>query len=210
MQRELSHAKISVHTGDLPVQALNDAERAGIVAWDIETSGLDWKSDKIGTCQIFIPESHVHIVQITKAPHPNLEQLLSNPDVCKIFHHAPFDVRFMAYQWGTRAQNIMCTKIASKILEPDSSDHSLKYILQKNLGIVIDKKLQVSNWLADNLSEEQFMYAAKDVVFLPILLKVLQEKLMKCQRWPLAQASFAYIPARVELEILGAGDVFKY
>jgi ribonuclease D len=206
------HNEIRTHAGDLPNSALAKAREAGLIGWDIETSGLDWCRDRIGTCQVFIPTFDVFVVQISGSTsrHPNLESLLCNSQVRKVFHHAIFDLRFMLHHWGVTINNVVCTKIASKILNPSDEDHTLKSVLQKHLGIHIEKDLGNSDWLRSRLTDEQVHYAVQDVVHLPDLLDKLQSSLEAVDRWHLAQESFAYLPTRATLDILGAGDVFRY
>lgn len=202
--------QITIHTGDLPKSVIEKALRAKLVAWDIETSGLNWQESQIGTCQIFIPNSEIHIVKITDIEPTNLLILLSDPKVIKLFHHAMFDLRFMVYKWTARAQSIACTKIASKILKPSENDHSLQTILQHHLQVSLDKKFRHSNWLNKSLAQEQINYAAMDVLFLPQLFEKLKSELNAYGRWSLAQECFNFLPVRVELDILGCSDVFKY
>lgn len=200
------------HIADLSDGATQEARRVGLIAWDIETSGLDWKKNKIATCQIFVPDCDVYVVQLNGAVQApmNLRSLLSDPDVLKIFHHAMFDLRFMAFNWGVNARNVACTKIASRLLDPLENDHSLKRILQKYLSVQIDKEPRVSNWLIKTLTPEQLDYAARDVLYLPRLFADLRARLKLSQRWPLAEESFEFLPIRVQLDLLGAGDVFRY
>src|SRR6266403_2787055 len=120
------HTEIRTYAGDLPDYALEKAREAGLIGWDIETSGLDWKLDKIGTCQVFIPKCDVFVVQMDKtgsAP-ANLESLLRDLEVRKVLHHAIFDLRFMLHHWAVLIENVACTKIASKILDPSAHDHT--------------------------------------------------------------------------------------
>src|SRR5688572_22081989 len=100
---------------------------AGRVAWDIETTGLDWDSDRIATCQIYSVDTGPIIVQLNGHVPTQLCGLLRDEQVVKVFHHAPFDLRFMRAQWGVQARNVKCTKIASKLLFPTlpSEAHSL-------------------------------------------------------------------------------------
>lgn len=207
---ETLHENISLHIGDLTETAVRNAQEVGMVAWDIETSGLDWKENRIGTCQLFIPNSQLYIVQINNKPRPQLKRLLSDSNVCKVFHHAMFDLRFMVHQWSVEVRNVACTKVASKILQPDIESHSLKNLLHQHLGASIDKSLQNSDWLKDHLSQEQLRYAAYDVLYLPQLLEVLHYKLMACGKWSLVEASFNFLPVQVQLEILGCTNVFQY
>jgi ribonuclease D len=200
------------YIGDLSQSEVDNARRVGLVAWDIETSGLEWKKDRIATCQIFVPNYEVYVVQLNgsvKAPS-NLKSLLIDANVLKIFHHAMFDLRFMAFHWNVMPNNVACTKIASKLLDPTETDHSLQRILQQHLNVRIDKESRVSNWLNDNLSKEQLEYAASDVIYLPRLFALLKERLEFCNRWGLATRSFEFLATRVQLDLLGAGDVFSY
>ncbi len=127
------------------------------VAWDIETSGLDWREDRIGTCQLHAPEIGTLIVQLNGKRPTRLAALLADPGVLKVFHHASFDLRFMTWQWKSAVESVACTKIASKLLEPHVPNdwHTLQTLLDRHLGVHISKVERISDWLADNLSEAQ-------------------------------------------------------
>jgi len=197
---------------DLPEWALQSAREARLIGWDIETSGLNWEIDRIGTCQIFVPGREVFIVQFNGAATTprNLGVLLADAQVRKVFHHAIFDLRFMIHQWAIKPTNVACTKIASKILTPSEEDHTLKSTLQRYLQTSIDKELGNSDWLSNQLSNEQVHYAAEDVRYLPSLYSRFRQLLQAQGRWQLAEACFSHLPVRACLDILGAGDVFKY
>ena len=53
---------VAVVFDDLPSDSLESIKVARTVAWDIETSGLDWRRDQIGTCQVYIPDQCVTVV----------------------------------------------------------------------------------------------------------------------------------------------------
>jgi len=192
----------------------DDAERfaaAPLLACDIETSGLDWRTDRIATVQIYAPGLPIAIVRANGQPPRRLLELLSDARVPKIFHHAMFDLRFIAHHWNTIAANVRCTKIAAKLLHPnDPRSQSLQPLIETYLGIAVDKSAQMSNWEAKRLTRKQLRYAASDVVYLPNLLSVLREELVKRELWQLAERCFDHIPTRVELEVGGFGDVFTY
>src|SRR4051794_39086238 len=80
--------------GDLTEDLLVELSQAPRVAWDIETTGLDWRTERIGTCQLFAPEVGVVIVQANDEVPDRLRQLLADPAILKVLHHAPFDLRF--------------------------------------------------------------------------------------------------------------------
>lgn len=201
---------VRVVRGDVPVEL---AERLGKessprVAIDIETSGLNFRADRIGSIQVFDGQ----VVYIVRPPFNArvLSEIVANDRVVKIFHHAMFDLRFLAYQLNFRPRNIRCTKIAAKIVLRDLQKFSLVDIVEHYLGQQLDKGQQTSNWMQDVLSQDQVLYAIKDVIYLPKIMGMLLRDALPKKVRPLVNASFEYIPARVQLDILDAGDVFTY
>jgi len=211
MQSECVDGKlVLVQFGDLNINDLELALKIGEVGCDIETTGLDWKKATICTCQLSIGDEKIIVVRTGTNRPENLCRLLSDNQVKKVFHHATFDLRFMAYKWGANACNVACTKIASKLLNPNCNNHSLKSLLYDFLGIRIDKNERMSNWLSVELSTEQVSYAARDVMYLIPLLKELDEKLEEKQLLNLSRACFTHITTRVYLDINGYGDIYEY
>ncbi len=209
----LNSQKFAVYYGDISDEFAALAGEKKIVAWDIETSGLDWQKDTIGTCQLYVPEEAGAIVKIDANSPRNLISLLSDTSIKKVFHHAPFDLRSMSFHWKALPQNIACTKIAAKLLDPENKNkHDLKSLLSRYLNVEIDKNTAVrcSNWSSDNLTEAQLTYAMNDVKYLPALLKKLEEELRANNLLELTHACFAYIPTRVQLELRGYGDIYAY
>lgn len=183
------------------------------VACDIETSGLDWRADQIGTFQMALPSGQVQVVQFRGRGEPKrLIGVLEQATTQKVFHHAPFDLRFMMASWNVTPANIACTKIASKILEPNvpSSAHSLKPLLERHLQVRISKEQQISNWTDPNLTESQITYAIADVAHLLDLRQVLVSSCASGGLTDELLASWVYLPTRAKLDLSGAGDVFAY
>lgn len=204
--------QVCLYQGDIDDALYDLATASGLVAWDIETSGLDWASDRIGTCQLATAGA-VAIVQLGAWGAPDrLSALLEDVGTRKVFHHAPFDLRFMTFQWKVQPRNVACTKIAAKVLEPggESSSYSLKPLLARHLDVHIEKDQQLSDWMLPSLSEEQLRYAAKDVEHLIPLYEALLERASATGSRALIDASYEYLPVRVRLDIAGAGDVFAY
>jgi len=197
---------------DVSDSFLKKAAKETVVAIDIETSGLDWRSQRIGLCQVAIPNGEVALLKAKKNARPEkFVALLGDASIQKIFHHAMFDLRFLTYHWTAKPANIACTKIASKLIDPEQIDgHSLDCLLRRYLNVIIDKAERQSDWLTWDLSESQLAYASSDVIYLPKLLESLTAELQKKARWDLALRCFAHIPTRVELEIQGFRDVYNY
>ncbi|HMO49581.1 MAG TPA: ribonuclease D [Kiritimatiellia bacterium] len=195
---------------DLPASLNIDRYKAKrAVAVDIETTGLDWRDNSIASFQVYGGGS-VYVIKAGSGLPQKMIELIERPDICKVFHYALFDLNFMVNQWQIEPQNIACTKVASKLVDPTRRDHSLKSLLRDKLGIRIDKRMRTSNWAAKKLSDAQLKYAAKDVFYLPRLLAVLKKELVKNGQWELTQACYNFIPRQVQLDQSGIKGVFDY
>jgi ribonuclease D len=197
--------------GDLTAEAFEASLSARVVAWDIETSGLDWRSERIATVQLHVGDS-TYVVQLNGTSPTRLKALLEHNGTMKILHHAMFDLRFMAHHWDASPASIVCTKIASKLARPaaEPKEHSLAPLVERYLGVHLDKSLQTSDWAAAGLADNQLLYAADDVRFLRPLYDELERELCRQGLIELRDQCFAHLPTRVALDLGGYPDVFAY
>jgi ribonuclease D len=201
----------TLHKGDVSRDFVAAIRRARLVAIDTETTGLDWRTCEIATCQLFVPGYGAALVQLNGHVPRRIASVIRDAKTCKVFHHAMFDLRFMRCHWGVLPTNIACTKIASKLLDPrQKNTHTLKSLLNRHLGIRIAKRERLSNWLSDSLSPQQVKYATHDVVYLVALLNQLVKRLQEEGLTDLAGECFAHIPTRVELDTRGYSDIYSY
>jgi ribonuclease D len=197
--------------GDLPSSLYEDFAAATRIAWDIETSGLDWSTDRIALCQLHADQLPVTLIRIGAVPPRHLRLLLDDSSLPKVFHHAMFDLRFMAHHWTAQPRNIACTKIAAKLLFPQQpEEQKLQRLLDRFLGIRISKAEQTSNWFATRYSSSQVAYAVTDVAHLGELFDALMTELSSRGLQPLAEHCFAHLSTRVTLDVGGFGDVYQY
>ena len=201
---------IRLHRNDLPA----DASFGEAAAIDTETLGLQVGRDRLCVVQIARGDGTADIVQIDPghARAPNLERLLADPNVVKLFHYGRFDMGVLHHAFGVMAAPIYCTKIASKIARTYTDRHGLKDLTRELLGVEISKQQQSSDWGAGALSEAQLAYAASDVLHLHALREKLDAMLEREGRAHHARAAFAYLPDRVRLDLAGyeAMDVFSH
>ncbi len=202
---------IHVHQGDLPASL----DLGPVVAIDTETMGLDPRRDRLCLVQLSSGDGNAHLVRIApgQGSAPNLERLLADPAVLKIFHFGRFDIAALKSAFGVTTAPVWCTKIASKLVRTFTDRHGLKYLLQDLLGVDISKQQQTSDWGAEALSEAQQDYAASDVLYLHRLRSELAARLAREGRTELAEACFRFLPTRAELDLLGwddAADVFQH
>lgn len=180
------------------------------IAIDTETTGLNPLNSKLKLVQIKAGEK-IYLIRIYEnIEYRNLIQLLSNQNIEKIFHHATFDVKFLQYYLGVHIENIVCTKITSKILYGNQKSSSLKLLLREYLNVDISKIQRLSNWGAKVYSEQQLLYAAKDVLYLTELWAVLRKELVNANLYDFSQKCFSFIPYQANLELSGHDNIFKY
>ena len=201
---------VRLHRADLP----DDWTLGDAVAIDTETLGLEVGRDRLCVVQLSRGDGDAEVVQILRGQTraPNLERLLADDTVVKLFHFGRFDLAVLCKTFAVMAGPVYCTKIASKLARTYTDRHGLKDLTRELLGIEISKQQQSSDWGADALSEAQLAYAASDVLHLHALREKLDAMLEREGRDSLARAAFAYLPERVRLDLAGFGamDVFSH
>mgnify|MGYP002735849766 FL=1 len=195
---------INLYQEDLP----DGLDLGPVVAIDTETMGLDPRRDRLCLVQMSSGDGNAHLVQIRpgQTVAPNLQRLLADPKVLKLFHFGRFDIAILEAAFGTVTAPVWCTKIASKLIRTYTDRHGLKNLLNELLGIDISKHQQTSDWGAPDLSDAQLEYAASDVLHLHALKAALETLLEREGRTGLAKACFQFLPARAHLDLLGWGD----
>ena len=178
------------------------------VAIDCETMGLIPGRDRLCLVQLSSGDGHAHLVQIEKGQTaaPNLERLVADPNVEKLFHFGRFDIAALFKTFGVAARPVYCTKIASKLVRTYTDRHGLKVLLQELLDVDISKQQQTSDWGTETLSDAQLEYAASDVLYLHNLKDRLDTMLHREGRMDLARSCFAFLPERARLDIEGWPD----
>lgn len=201
------------HDGDLSIPAYESFLAQETISCDTETTGLDWLGDRLALVQLHSIGTGTHLVKVDSEQQGTLvRRLIEDPKIRKVFHHAPFDLAFLKAAWGVDAHNVVCTKIASKLLHgAESIDHSLQSLLERRLGVRISKgPVRTSDWEASELSDEQVQYAQSDVVFLLPLLENLERALAAKNRLELFQQCCSFLHVRARTDQLLLGDVFSY
>ncbi|MDP2802990.1 MAG: ribonuclease D [Phreatobacter sp.] len=197
---------IRAHVGDLPDLSQYQVDT---VAIDTETLGLVPQRDRLCVVQLSPGDGSADVVQIRpgQAPPPHLCALLADPKVTKLFHFARFDVAVLKHAFGVTTRPVYCTKIASKLVRTYTDRHGLKDLSRELLGIDMSKVQQSSDWAADTLSAAQLDYAASDVLHLHALKERLDAMLARENRTALADACFAFLPTRADLDLAGWPEI---
>lgn len=202
---------IELHLNDLP----SGLHLGSSIAIDTETMGLRPERDRLCLVQIATSSGECHLVQFPKGSDfqaPNLQKILMDKKILKIFHFARFDIAALCYALGVVAGPVYCTKIASKLVRTFTDRHGLKDLCRDLLGIELSKQEQSSDWGAELLTPQQLAYAASDVLHLHKLKSKLDVMLKREGRAQLAKECFDFLPHRAHLDILGWGheDIFQH
>ncbi|WP_421707356.1 ribonuclease D [Algihabitans sp.] len=197
--------QITLHHGDLP----DDLDLGPVVAVDTETMGLRVPRDRLCLVQLSSGDGTAHLVQVNDGRYqaPNLQRLLGDPQVLKLFHFARFDLAVMKHWLQVDCQPVYCTKIASKLVRTFTDRHGLKDLCQEMLGVSLSKQQQSSDWGAAELTQQQRAYAAADVLHLHALRQALDVMLEREGRTAFAQACFDFLPTRAGLDLAGWDEV---
>ncbi len=201
----MTSPRIKLHKGDLP---------AGLsfgrsVAIDTETLGLKPHRDRLCLVQLSAGNGEAHLVQLDGRDWsaPNLKALLADPDVLKIFHYGRFDIAVIKHWLGIDTAPVWCTKIASKLARTYTDRHGLKDLCAELIGVELSKQQQSSDWASGELSQQQLVYAASDVLHLHALKARLETMLVRSGRTEMAEAAFRYLSQRAALDLAGFEDM---
>lgn len=196
---------------DIANHELEELINSKFIAIDTETTGLNAKIDKLCTIQIFNGNIGFLFNFDPNNEYLNLRSLFSNSDIIKIFHNAVFDVNFLTSNFGKlEIENIVCTKISSKIINGVEANNSLKGLIKRYLNIDINKQQQLSDWSKVNLSKDQIEYAMNDVRYLYDLWSCLEKELINNKLYDDAKRCFNFIPIYIKLYNKGIDNIFTY
>jgi len=194
---------IKLHKIDIPA----DIEFGNIVAVDGEFMGLDVKRDPLCLIQISSGNHDAHIIQLDreKFEAPNLIKLFKNKDITKIFHYGRADMGHIKYYLKANVENILDTKIASKLARSYSDSHSLKTLIKEFINIDISKQFQSSDF-GGELTQAQLKYCANDVIYLHKIHNELNKILIREKRIDLYKDCLKFLQTRVTLDLASFKD----
>ncbi len=120
---------------------------------------------KLGLLQAFDGEQVVLIDPLCDIDLSPFWALLTDPNIVKVLHSCSEDLEVFKCYCGTMPTPLFDTQIAGAFLgEGLSAGYAA--LVEKLLGVSLDKTEARTNWLARPLSDKQLDYAAKDVIYL--------------------------------------------
>jgi ribonuclease D len=164
---------------------------APLLAVDTEAASFHRFIDRVYLLQISSRDETAVVDPLAIESLAPLAEVLADPAVEIVFHDADYDLRLLDREYGFRATNIFDTRVAAQLLnEPGVG---LAALLEKYLGVRLDKRFQRADWSARPLSPEMLEYAASDTRHLPELRDILKGRLEAQGRLAWAEEEFALL-----------------
>ena len=157
-------------------KAEKSIREARLIALDTEYDSFRYFREKLCLFQIQTEERSWLIDPLAAVLDLSfLGDVLSDPEILKIFHAGDNDIRILKRDYGFGFRNIFDTHRAASLL--GFRMLSLSTLLKNHLGVTLEKKMQRSRWDLRPLSEEQLDYAALDTAHLTGLYRKLDAEL---------------------------------
>ena len=134
---------------------------ATVVALDVETTLFD---RELCLIQLAVPDLNIVIDARAITDLDPLADILESPRVVKVIHNASFERSVLARS-NIDLVNVFDTLTTSRKLRGRNIDggHGLAAVCQRELGRILDKSAQTSDWTRRPLTDGQVAYAALDV-----------------------------------------------
>ncbi len=158
------------------------------IALDLEGNSLYEYPGEVCLIQISVRGYDFLLDPLANFSFSELGELLSDPNILKIFHASEYDLKMLWNQYKWSVTNLFDTMWAGKLL--GCKQLGLVSLLKTFLNVQHDKKFQKSNWKNRPLSHQQMSYAYRDSHYLIPLSEVLQKQLEEKGLWEEAQEIF--------------------
>jgi len=178
-----------------------------LLAVDTEAAGYHRYRDTICLVQTSTRTDTFVIDALAVSSLAPLEPVLADPAVEILLHDADYDLRLLERDHGLRVTNLFDTKIAAQLCgEPAIG---LAYLVEKYLGVLLDKKHQRADWARRPLPPELLDYAAEDTRHLPALRDALCARLHELGRWSWAAEEFRLLETAPRVMPSDDSDAFR-
>lgn len=190
--------KLKIHKQNTLHVLLNDTTDAPVIAVDIETTAKHFLDGDIRLISMYSTD-----MQIVTPDVEEVVSILGDPQICKIFHNAAFDVTWLKAK-GFEVTNYTDTMVMAQIVHNTTkSTNSLKALAFEYFGEVLNKdKQSTENWQGE-LSQEHRDYALKDAEITFRLYQALSEEIKTKHLDVVLAREIRALPAVIELSLNG-------
>ena len=162
-----------------------------LLAVDTEAASFHRYLDRIYLLQLSSRRETAVVDPLATGTLDPVGELLADPQIEIVFHDADYDLRLLDREYRFHAETLFDTRVAAQLLnEPGIG---LAALLEKYLGVKLDKRFQRADWSARPLSPDMLAYAASDTRYLPELRDILAGQLEARGRMGWAREEFALL-----------------
>ena len=162
-----------------------------LLAVDTEAASFHRYRDRIYLIQLSTRSRTAIVDPLAVDDLADLGSMLGDPGCEIVFHDADYDLRLLDRDYGFHATNLFDTRVAAQLLnEPGIG---LAALLEKHLGLKLDKRFQRADWSARPLSSAMLAYAASDTRHLAELRDIMRARLEEMGRLAWAEEEFGLL-----------------
>jgi ribonuclease D len=165
----------------------------GPLCIDTEADSMHNYPEKVCLVQISILEGDLLIDPLEEVDLALLRPILEDGGIRKVLHGADYDLRMIDREFGLHIRGLFDTMIAARLVGERA--FGLAALLEKFMGIELDKRFQRADWSLRPLPEEMEEYAAMDTRYLEQLAALLEERLTALGRREWADEEFERLEA---------------
>lgn len=174
-----------------------DIERLAARCREVGSLALDTEADSMHayfhkTCLIQVTVAQetaiIDPLALTGAELSPLFDVLGDSSVSVLMHGSDYDMRVLDRDFGAHVSGLEDTQEMALIL--GEAKTGLAALLEREFGIVLDKKYQRADWGRRPLTQEMIEYAAADTRHLAALVATLRRRLEELGRWTWAEEEF--------------------
>ncbi|MEX1183395.1 MAG: HRDC domain-containing protein [Gemmatimonadota bacterium] len=159
-----------------------------LFAADTEAAGYHRYHDRICLLQLSTRDRTFLVDTLTIRDLTALAPLFAGDEREVILHDADYDLRLLHRDYQIRVRGLFDTKLAAQLLGEPA--FGLGALVEKFLGLKLDKKHQRADWAQRPLPADMLAYAAEDTRHLPPLRDRLKAELVKLNRLHWAEEEF--------------------
>ena len=147
----------------------------GPLALDTEADSFHHYREKVCLVQLSAQGRHALIDPLASIDFTPIAATLSSSAVRKLLHGADYDVRLLSRDFGLVVSGLADTMIAARLAGEPA--YGLAALLEKYLGVALDKSHQRADWSRRPLPAAMRDYAVADTCHLEALAGLLDERL---------------------------------
>ena len=189
--RSQTHTPVYLDTPAGADRFLASIEDAPVLAVDTEGASFHRFVDRVYLLQLSPASVTALFDPLTVGPLDRLGRMLADRAAEVVFHDADYDLRLLHQDYGWHPTHLFDTRVAAQLL--GIRVFGLAALLQRYLGLKLDKKHQRADWSMRPLPPDMRDYAAQDTMHLLELRDALARDLEGAGRWSWAEEEFARI-----------------